>query len=194
MNFAIFKKGEYLQREFWLGPSSALSRVEIEIGSGNCVFIIEAARRNPDTLYAGFDIRRSVIAKATASAQALPPNLQLFNLDARWLVSELLAPNSIDALHVYFPDPWWKKRHHKRRLFNADFCRGVQRCLRPWGKLFLVTDVVSLGELIGESLLAAGLEARPWKRGPDHPPCSAYEKKYRAQGRAFLEIAFVKIP
>jgi tRNA (guanine-N7-)-methyltransferase len=198
VNFALFDPDSPLPRSWWLEQAPSVERVELEIGAGSCGFLLEAARRSPSTLYAGFEIRVGLV-KAFEAAGDKPPNALLYGLDGRWVTSCLLAPDSIDTFHVYFPDPWWKKRHHKRRLFTGEFCRGVARSLNHGGELKLVTDVRVIYESALDGLLEAGLVQRPGGSRPEdpaekaaEPACSAYETKYRRQGRELHEAVFVR--
>jgi len=180
-----------VEREHWLAQTPELSRIEIEIGPGNCGFLIEAARRQPDTLFVGIEIRAASPARAARRGE-LPANLRMLCTDARWMVSHLLAAQTIDAYHVYFPDPWWKKRHHKRRLFTPEFCQAVHRTLRPGGRIYVATDVTPAFGEIRQRLTESGLAEEPWRGRADDPACSAYEKKYRAQARQIHQAAFAK--
>ncbi len=198
MNFALLDPDSPLPRSWWLEQAPSVERVELEIGAGSCGFLLEAARRNPSTLYAGFEIRSGLV-KAFETTGNRPPNALLYGLDGRWVTSCLLAPESIDIFHVYFPDPWWKKRHHKRRLFTREFCRGVARSLNVGGELRLVTDVRVMYESALDGLLEAGLKQRPGgsqsavpggKAGEQY--CSAYEEKYRRQGRNLHDAVFIR--
>jgi tRNA (guanine-N7-)-methyltransferase len=98
----------------------------------------------------------------------------------------------VDAFHVYFPDPWWKKRHQKRRIFQPELCEALGRVLRPDGTVYVVTDVVPLFEEIRERMLEAGFRAEAWDRDDTDPACSSYERKYRQQGRRFEKALFRK--
>ncbi len=68
-------------------------------------------------------------------------NVRLACTDAQWLLRERVPAASVAAIHVYFPDPWWKKRHRKRRLFTGEFAAQCARVLPPGGKLYFVSDV-----------------------------------------------------
>jgi len=68
-----------------------------------------------------------------------------------------VPPGSVDAIHVLFPDPWWKKKHHKKRVFNPDFAALMARTISADGSIFVKTDVEAYGELLVEELTAAGL-------------------------------------
>jgi tRNA (guanine-N7-)-methyltransferase len=112
--------------------------------------------------------------------------------DARWVIEHLVADEAIDAYHAYFPDPWWKKRHHKRRLFVPATVRALLRTLKRSGSVYLVTDVEIVFREAAAALAEAGFVAEPWTRPPDDPAQSSYERKYRRQGRRLLEARFKK--
>lgn len=190
-HLGLFDADTSLPAGFWGSLAPATSRVEIEIGPGDGRFLIRAAESDPSTLFVGFEARAS-------RAQRIEErdNLRVFALDGRWLVRHLLARESVDAFHVYFPDPWWKKRHHKRRLFTEGFCTGLERGMRAGALVYLMTDVAWQFEKISESLAAAGLVERPWSGTRAarfaQPAMGSYERKYRGQGRRLYATSFTK--
>ncbi len=186
MHFGLLSSTHDIGRAFWLDRRD-LDRVEMEIGPGNCGFLAAAARQAPRCLYVGIEIHASSLVRVRSSGP-LPLNLRLIEGDAGWIVRHLLAPASIDAFHVYFPDPWWKKRHRKRRLFQSDFCEALSRALVPAGAVHVATDVVPLFGEICERMGSAGFAVEPWDRSGI--ACSSYELKYRRQGRAFEQATF----
>jgi len=112
---------------------------------------------------------------------------------------DCVAPGSLQALHVYFPDPWWKKRHHKRRVFTAEFVEQAVRVLRPGGRLCAATDVEVYYNLMLE-LLAPRTELRPVP--PPEPGTPAhdldyltnFERKFRKQGKPIYRLTGEKVP
>lgn len=188
MHLGLLSASRDVDRSFWMS-GGAWQRVEIEIGPGNCGFLKAAALANPGCLYVGIEILPGALARAR-SGGPLPPNLHLLEGDGGWMVRHLLAPGSIDAFHVYFPDPWWKKRHHKRRVFQPEFCRALARTLVPAGGVHVVTDVVPLFAEIRERMTEAGFRTESWARTDDDIACSSYERKYRQQGRRFEAAVF----
>ncbi len=187
----LLTKGVYLPGDYWLRSSGGLTRLEVEVGCGDGAFLLASARARPYTFFSGLEIREQSV-RGLLDRDALPDNLSVFHGDGRWVIAELLAENSVDALHVYFPDPWWKKRHHKRRLFTSDFCAGAERCLKPDGRLYLATDVESRFVDICDALAAQGLIREQWQRDEAGAAGSSYEAKYRRQGRRFYQAAFGK--
>ncbi|MFN2425765.1 MAG: tRNA (guanosine(46)-N(7))-methyltransferase TrmB [Candidatus Binatia bacterium] len=190
MYLGLLSADRDIGREHWLG-AGAYDRVEVEIGPGSCGYLIAAARRAPRCLHVGIEIHSPSLEKVRRSP-SLPPNVRLIDGDGGWIVRHLLAPASIDAFHVYFPDPWWKKRHHKRRIFQSDFCEALARTLVPGGAVYVVTDVVPVFTEIRERMAATGFCAESWVRDENDPACSSYERKYRRQGRHF-ELAVFKM-
>jgi tRNA (guanine-N7-)-methyltransferase len=116
--------------------------LEIEVGSGKGLFMTSAAAADPAHNFFGVEVaaKYARFAAARLAKHALP-NAIILQADAQRLFTELLADNSLAAVHVYFPDPWWKKRHHKRRLMNERFVQLIQYKLTPGGALHYWTDV-----------------------------------------------------
>ena len=115
--------------------------VEIEIGSGKGLFLRTASSAHPDRDFLGIEIvgkyARFIAAKLAKSQQ---PNARILHGDGVKFLNSV-EDNSISAVHVYFPDPWWKKRHRKRRVMNRELIQSVDRILVPGGRLHFWTDV-----------------------------------------------------
>ncbi|HEY2775328.1 MAG TPA: hypothetical protein VGK20_14875 [Candidatus Binatia bacterium] len=188
MQLGVLSAAHDVGRDFWL-DGTGLARIEVEIGPGSCGYLTAAARRHRDTLFVGIEIQRGAL-KPVIGLRPAPPNLRLLNADGSWVVRHLLAPASIDAFHVYFPDPWWKKRHYKRRLFQQPFCEALAMTLAPCGAVHVVTDVAPLMGEIRHQMLGAGFVAETWERTGSDLECSSYERKYRAQNRHFEQWIF----
>ncbi|MCS6865638.1 MAG: tRNA (guanosine(46)-N7)-methyltransferase TrmB [Gemmataceae bacterium] len=116
--------------------------VEIEVGMGKGLFLLNAAMTRPETNFFGIEIvRKYQLYAATRFAIRHLPNVKTACADAKLLLRDYVAPGSVAAVHVYFPDPWWKKRHKKRRVFTPEFAADVARSLSPGGRLLIATDV-----------------------------------------------------
>jgi tRNA (guanine-N7-)-methyltransferase len=170
--------------------------VEIEIGFGKGLFLTAAAETHPHVNFLGIEIERKyqLLAANRLAKQALH-NVRLACTDARLFLRDRVPAASVQAVHVYFPDPWWKTRHRKRRLFTEAFAAQCMRVLRPGGRLYLVTDV----EAYYAEILAL-LERHPeWKRLPPPLPneprhdldyLTHFERKYRKEARAIHRAVF----
>lgn len=129
------------------------SQLHIEIGFGRPYYLLALAAQNPNDRILGFEIKRDWVRVASdrATRQGIT-NIRVVEGDARGHIERLIADDSVDAYHVLFPDPWWKKRHHKRRVFNAEFVALLVRTLKPGGMLVLKTDVEAYADQVREDL------------------------------------------
>lgn len=128
-----------------LDPSDLFERpapLELEVGSGKGLFLSRASEAAPEHNFLGCEIAPRYARFAAARlAKAGRTNAVMLEGDALQLCRDFLADASLDAVHVYFPDPWWKKRHRKRRVLQQHFLRDVERLLIPGGTLHFWTDV-----------------------------------------------------
>lgn len=116
--------------------------LEVEVGSGKGLFLRTAAAAQPDTNFLGIEvIEKYAQFVATGLAKAGLKNAMAVHGDAVQLFHELLPDASLAAVHVYFPDPWWKQRHRKRRVMRESLLADIQRTLQPGGLLHFWTDV-----------------------------------------------------
>jgi tRNA (guanine-N7-)-methyltransferase len=121
-------------------PAVSKGGCEVEIGCGNGHFLSAYAAEKPGTLLIGIDIKekRCVKAREKAEKRGLR-NVSIIHGSAEAVLRDLL-PGSIDAFHIYFPDPWPKSRHRKRRFFTMENLNNMHQLLRAGGKLFFGTD------------------------------------------------------
>jgi tRNA (guanine-N7-)-methyltransferase len=109
---------------------------------GKGLFLLTEATARPGVNFLGIEIvRKYQLYAATRYAIRKLPNVKTACADAKAVLRECVPAGSVSAVHVYFPDPWWKKRHRKRRVFTPEFAADAARVLRPGGRLHLATDV-----------------------------------------------------
>jgi len=154
-------------------PHSVFPRraaVELEVGSGKGLFLVAASRRHPDRDFLGVEISggyaRLCGGKLAAAAAA---NARVLHGDGTFLVRGMLPDACLAGMHVYFPDPWWKARHRKRRVLSEDFLVHAGRVLATGSLLHVWTDVE---EYFIESMAAAratGLFAAPREEPAGEP-------------------------
>jgi tRNA (guanine-N7-)-methyltransferase len=150
--------------------------LEIEVGSGKGMFMEKISGARPERDFVGIEVVKKYARFAAARlARQGRTNAVMIQGDALRFFREWLADESADAIHVYFPDPWWKKRHRKRRVMNEPFLRDIERTLKPGGELHFWTDVE---EYFQETL--AMLAAATSLEGPlPVPEPSVDESNYR---------------
>ncbi len=140
--------------------------LEIEIGSGKGLFLREAAAARPDADFLGIEIApRYARFSAAALARRGLTNAIVVVADALRVLAEIIPDESLAAVHIYFPDPWWKQRHKKRRVMCPALVRNIQRVLQPGGTLRFWTDV----EEYFQTSLALLAGAAAWE-GPFEEP------------------------
>jgi tRNA (guanine-N7-)-methyltransferase len=116
--------------------------LEVEVGSGKGLFLAQAATTRPEHNFIGVEIARKYAQFAAARlVRQKASNALMICGDALPLFERWLPSGSLAAVHVYFPDPWWKKRHKKRRVMNEHFLHDVERTLAGAGRLHFWTDV-----------------------------------------------------
>ena len=116
--------------------------LEVEMGSGKGLFLEQASGAHPERNFVGVEVARKYARFAAARlARRGRTNAVMVQGDGLRFFHEWLRDGSVDAVHVYFPDPWWKKRHRKRRVMKPEFLRDLQRVLKPRGELHFWTDV-----------------------------------------------------
>ena len=167
---------------------------EVEIGFGKGRFLINAATEWPQTCFLGVEVRdvlRDYVALRLARDELL--NARVMQADARQFMHHAIGDGTLQAVHFYFPDPWWKKRHHKRRIWTQDLFRDYERVLEPGGLLHLASDV----EEVWETLTALAEQCPNLVRAEDSvlpPLCTTnFEDKALRDGRDVGRTAYRRV-
>jgi len=174
--------------------------VEIEIGCGRGMFIIKRALENPEINFLGIEKSARFFRMFTERVvKSGAHNIRIMRTEAAYLMKKFVPVNSVKAVHVYFPDPWPKKRHRKRRLVNGSFFETVTRILLPDGRLFFATDfqdyfdeIVTIAPSCHGLKSASNEELSQQDVDPD-TAATAYERKYLMQGRVIYRAVYEKI-
>jgi tRNA (guanine-N7-)-methyltransferase len=164
--------------------------VVLEIGSGKGRFLVSSAMEQPDVNFIGIEKSlhyHRVIEERVAKRHLT--NVRLINHDAFLVVRDMLADESIREIHIYFPDPWPRKRERKRRIIRAEALEQFRRVLTKDGSGIYVTDHREYFESAAPLIESA---FRAERRIPSHddPPRTNYEAKYREEGRPIYEVRF----
>ncbi len=117
--------------------------IEIEVGPGRGWFLVERAAAEPRAALVGLEIRRkwATIVDQRLAKRGLGGRARVFAEDAGSALPRLSPDGSVRRVYLHFPDPWWKKKHHKRLVMRDAFLSEVARLLEPGGELFVQTDV-----------------------------------------------------
>jgi len=172
--------------------------VELEIGSGKGLFLRTAARNDPEHDFLGVEIgKKYAIFSAAEFARANLTNVKMVCGDAARFLDEWIAPDSLHAVHVYFPDPWWKRAHKKRRILREEVVQLIERNLQCGGTLHFRTDVKEYFETTLSLLDSATRLSGPYDipdREPQHDMDyhTHFERRTRLHGETVYRALFVK--
>lgn len=193
--FTLPEPGQHLNLHSLFGNTQP---VELEVGFGKGAFLVEVASAHPERNYLGIEIDRGLqLYVANRLAKRQLHTIKVASGDAGRLLAQHLSDSSLAAIHVYFPDPWWKKRHRKRRVFNETFAEQAARVIQPGGFLYLATDVaeyfqVMMGIMTGRpEFLPMDLGREEAAEDPSKPTTN-FEKKARLEGRPVWRASFQK--
>lgn len=178
----------------WHAVFGRAGEVEIEIGCGKGRYLAEAARLRPGSDLVGVERAAKWFRRAVQRAHRSGlPNIRLLQADAFDFLARWVPPGSAAAIHVYFPDPWPKQRHGKRRLLQPALYRLAARGLSTAGRLCLASDVEPYFRNAVEEVAATGLfEPEAWPEdAPDRLP-TEFAVKYAREGRPLFYARFVR--
>jgi len=176
--------------------------VTMEIGFGSGFATAEIAQANPEKNYLGVEVHRPGIGRLLWEIEKRSlNNIKIIEYDAAFVAEKMIPQNSLDAIHIFFPDPWPKKRHHKRRLVQRPFTQTLTNCLKPGGYLYMVTDWEDYALFALEELAATqGLQnafdgnGNGFATPQEWRPKTRFEAKGLAKEHVIRELYFVRKP
>ena len=172
--------------------------LEVEVGSGKGLYLANVAAADPARDFLGIEIEGKYAAYAAGKlARDELTNARMLHGDAQRFFAEGLPSDSVSAVHVYFPDPWWKKRHRKRRVMNERFVREIERVLLPGGRLHFWTDVeeyfqVTLALLAEHTALAGPFDVPEREASHDLDYRTHFERRVRQAHEPVYRAEFGK--
>jgi tRNA (guanine-N7-)-methyltransferase len=180
----------------WPSVFGDANPVELEIGSGKGLFLCNAARAQPGVNFLGIELsRKYALHAAERLARQELVNAKVWCGDGR-LVLARVPDSSLRAVHVYFPDPWWKTRHKKRRVFTSVLVREIERTLSPDGQLNVASDVSEYFNVM-QGLIGASERFRELELSAPADPTHGldylthFERKYRLEGRRIYQARYL---
>lgn len=179
-------------------PDEPVAPLEIEVGSGKGLYLTAAAGARPEVNHLGIEVAEKYACyTASRLAKGELDNARAVHADAQRVFVELVPDASLAAVHVYFPDPWWKTRHRSRRIMNAVMLRRIESTLIPGGRLHFWTDVEKYFQatlkLIAEVTTLDGPH-NVAERPPDHEfdYLTHFERRKRQAGHSIHRSEFIR--
>ena len=189
------------ERRFdWDRSFAVAGRRVLEIGFGIGDSLVAMADQNPQDRYLGIEVHRPGVGKLLSEVDKRGiKNLKVFAEDAVQVLEEAIPQESIDLLQIFFPDPWHKKRHHKRRLIQPDFVELLVSRLSPAGYLHLATDWQPYAEhmmdvLSANALLLNTAGQNEYIPRPESRPETKFERRGHRLGHGVWDLLFEKRP
>ena len=174
--------------------------VHIEVGAGKGTFLLNQARRDSQANFVGIEWARKYYRYAVDRIGRWGlANVRIIRADAAYFIAEHVADESVECFHIYFPDPWPKKRHHKRRFVSPANMEELLRCLKSGGQIRIATDHGEYFEVMEEVIASFSdkLEeidfAPTADAGPEEITGTNYERKYIKDKREIYTIAVRKV-
>lgn len=177
-----------------LDPAEIFARpapLEIDLGCGDGSFLVALAERFPERNFLGIERLLGRVRSACGkAARANLPNVRILRVESSYAVQYLFPPGSIAAMHLLFPDPWPKKRHHRRRIVTAEFLGHVHRALAPDGRFRIATDQADYFQKI--EMLISPAEFRQ-ERNDEVLPLTTFEKRFVSGGMPIYRLDLRKV-
>ena len=172
------------------------SNITLEIGFGSGAATARIAEDNPNKNYLGIDVHRPGIGHLLMEIEKRKlDNLKIIDNDAALVLEKMISASSLEAIHIFFPDPWPKKRHRKRRLIQRPFTEILANCLIPNGYLYFVTDWEDYAFHALEELTATPSLKNKYENfavPQDWRPKTKFEQKGLAKGHIIRELFFLR--
>lgn len=171
--------------------------LEIEIGFGSGEFLLGRAAANPNRHFLGFEVKRDLCRQVVRALEEQElSNVWICDDDVRWALPRLDLVGRVDVIHVLYPDPWWKRKHHAKRLFRPPFVQLIHELLVPGGVLHVRSDVEGYAAYIEELVAEHGgfSPNQPELTAPfNQDPPTRREAFCRSIQRPFWVMAFRKL-
>ena len=174
-----------------LFPSAEQVVLEIGFGMGEATALI--ARDSPNTGYLAVEVHKPGIGKLMARIEELAlSNIRIIEGDAHPIITTMIPDKSVDGVHLFFPDPWPKKRHNKRRIINAEFLALIHPKIKDGGFFHIATDWVPYAEYIEEVFAASPLFTGGVVERPEWRPVTRFEGQGITKDHQVTDLRYFK--
>ncbi|WP_101758555.1 tRNA (guanosine(46)-N7)-methyltransferase TrmB [Oceanicoccus sp. KOV_DT_Chl] len=170
----------------------------LEIGFGMGASLVEMAKAAPDKNFIGIEVHAPGVGKLLhGMGEQQVENIRVYCDDAVEVLNQCIEDNSLDRIQIYFPDPWHKKKHNKRRLIQPAFVQTLRNKLKPKGILHLATDWEHYAEQMMEVMTAADgfsnqADEYCFSPRPEYRPITKFEKRGERLGHGVWDLLFAK--
>lgn len=169
----------------------------LEIGFGNGESLVQMAENRPDEDFLGIEVHPPGIGHLLLEIEKRSlSNVRVYRADAVEILAGIIPDRSLDGIRIFFPDPWHKKKHHKRRLINPEFVRLAAAKLKPGGTLHAATDWRDYAEQILCVLENCGdlrnCSATGFSPRPDYRPETKFERRGQRLGHSVWDLIFAR--
>ncbi|MCW8832770.1 MAG: tRNA (guanosine(46)-N7)-methyltransferase TrmB [Colwellia sp.] len=173
--------------------------VTLEIGFGMGKSLVEMAKAAPERNFIGIEVHKpGVGACISLAVEEGVSNLKVYEHDAIEILADCIANDSLDTVQLFFPDPWHKKKHHKRRIVSAEFVQTINQKLKVGGVFHMATDWENYAECMLEDMQSAqGYEnlstTNDYVPRPDSRPLTKFENRGQRLGHGVWDLQFAKV-
>ena len=171
---------------------SRLAPLEIDLGCGDGAFLAALAQENPTRNFLGIERLLGRVRSVCRKIARLDlRNARILRVESNYAVTHLLPAGSVTTFHLLFPDPWPKRRHHRRRAFTPEFVSSIHRALIAGGLFHVATDHADYFHQIERVIAATDLFLI--SREQYHFPPTSFEQKYAARGLSIYRLLLRKV-
>ncbi len=174
------------------------AKTVLEIGFGMGASLVEMAKAAPETNFIGIEVHRPGVGACMADAvEAGITNLRVFEHDAVEILNDSIPDNSLDTVQLFFPDPWHKARHHKRRIVQLEFVEVLRKKLKIGGVFHMATDWENYAEHMLEVMQAAPgysntSDTNDYVPRPEWRPLTKFENRGHRLGHGVWDLIFAR--
>ncbi len=168
--------------------------LEIDLGCGDGGFLTAMAKRTPEHNFLGVERLLGRVRRCTRLAARFGlTNVRMLRIESHYFLRYLLPPGAASVIHILFPDPWPKRRHQSRRLFQTEFLDTARIALTERGEIrFTTDDLPYYTHALEVAGTHAGFEQVPWEPGEDYPQTD-FEREFRGKGLPIYRLLLRKV-
>lgn len=168
--------------------------LEVDIGCGKGRFLAARASAHPEVNFLGIERRLRRVKSLETKIRGLAlQNARVLHAEASHAVEHLLPASIVSVFYVFFPDPWPKRRHHRRRLFSPAFLNALHRALVPDGRIHLATDHAGYLDVIADLFRNDARFVQTERFEPTMQESTEFEETFRRQGRRIERVSYRRV-